>query len=126
MYRGNAFLKLAVALTAAIQCLASQPDLFKHLAQDDLRSNFENLIATNPNYFGNAPEPNRPAVTPLSYDTQYEQLVSIGFNPNLSVLEATIEIKLDYGFDGPLCSNESNGSFEYVRFYVRYSPGLNQ
>jgi hypothetical protein len=123
MYRGNAFLKLVVALAVAIQCLASQPDLFKHVAQDDFRSNFENLIATNPNYFGNAPESNRPTVTPLSYDTQYEQLVSIGFDAHLSVLEATIEIKLDYGFHGPLCSN---GSFEYVRFYVRYGPGLNE
>ena len=122
MYKGNASLRLLVALVVAIQCLASQPDLFKRVSNDNLRSNFENLIATNPNYFGNAPESNRPSVTPLSYDTQYEQLVSIGFDPILGVLEATIEIKLDYGFDGPLCSN---GSLEYVRFYVRYDPGLN-
>jgi hypothetical protein len=123
MYRGNAFLKLAIALASAIQCLASQPDLFKLVAQDDLRSNFENLIANNLNYFGNAPESNRPTVTLLSFDTHYEQLVSIGFDPRLSVLEAIIELKLGYGFNGRLCSN---GSFEYVRFHVRYGPGLNE
>jgi hypothetical protein len=113
---GNAFLRLFVTLAVTIPCFASLTDLFKNVFQDDFRSNFKNLIATNPNYFGNAPESNRPSVTPLSYDTQYEQLVSIGFDPIRSVLEATIEIKLDYGFDGALCTN---GSFEYVRFYVR-------
>jgi len=116
---GNAFLRLVVTLVVAVPCFASLTNLFKHVFQDDLRGNFENLIATNPNYFGNAPESNRPLVTPLSYDTQYEQLVSIGFDPILSVLEATIEIKLDYGFNGTLCTN---GSFEYVRFYVRNGP----
>ena len=122
MYKGSAFPRLLIALVVTTQCLASQSDLSKRVSQDDYRSNFKNLIAANPNYFGNAPESNRPSVVPLSYDTQYEQLISIGFNPILSVLEATIEIKLDYGFDGPLCSN---GSLEYVRFYVRYGPGWN-
>jgi hypothetical protein len=119
MYKGRAFSKILVALVLTIRCLACPPDLSKCASQDGYRSNFKNLIADNPNYFGNAPETNRPSVIPLSYDTQYEQLVSIGFNPILSVLEATIEIKLDYGFDGPLCTN---GSFEYVRFYERYGP----
>ncbi|PMD33352.1 hypothetical protein L207DRAFT_608084 [Hyaloscypha variabilis F] len=118
---GTVFLRLVLTLVVAVPCFASVTDLFKHVFQNDLRSNFENLIATNPNYFGNAPESNQPSVTPLSYDTQYEQLVSIGFDPILSVLEATIEIKLDYGFNGTLCTN---GSFEYVRFYVRNGPSF--
>ena len=50
-------------------------------------------------------------------DTSYEQLLCIGFNPSLNLLSATIEIKLPDGFNGGLCTN---GSFEYVRFWVSY------
>jgi hypothetical protein len=119
-YKRSAFLRLLVAFVVTVHCLASQPDPSKSISKDGLRSNFKELIAANPNYFGSAPESNQTSVFPLSYDTQYEQLISIGFNPILSVLKATIEIKLWYGFHGDLCSN---GSLEYVRFYVSYGGG---
>lgn len=115
---GKTLLSLLITLVFAIPCFASLTDLLRHVFQDDLRSNFKSLVAANPNYFGNAPESNQPSVTPLSYDTQYEQLVSIGFDPVFSTLEATIEVKLNYGFGGALCTN---GSLEHVRFYSRNS-----
>src|ERR1700726_668630 len=77
------------------------------------RQNFLDLLAHNPNYFGTAPDSFYGPVSPLYYETTYEQLECIGYNPLLRVLSATIEIKLPYGFDGDLCSN---GSFKYVRF----------
>jgi len=122
MYPRNYCLKLFLLAAAAIvQCLACQPGLPESVSKDgELRTSFKDLIAANPNYFGNAPDSGLNPVLPLNYDTQYEQLVCIGFNPVLSVLEATIEIKLPYGFLGGLCTN---GSFEYVRFYVSYGEG---
>ena len=55
-------------------------------------------------------------------DTEFEQLTCIGFNPVLNLLSATIEVKLPAGFNGGLCTN---GSFEYVRFWVDYGSGWN-
>jgi len=52
--------------------------------------------------------------------TMYEQLISIGYNSTLELLEATIEIKLSNGYDGDLCSN---GSTEYVGFYIDNGTG---
>jgi hypothetical protein len=102
-------------ITVIGQFLANQA---QPLSKDGLRTNFKDLIAVNPNYFGNSPDSDQVPVFPLSYDTSFEQLTCIGFNPVLSVLEATIEVKLSYGFGGDLCTN---GSLEYVRFYVRYT-----
>lgn len=81
------------------------------------RANFSQLLAANPNYFGNAPNSGQEPVFPLANDTSYEQLECVGFNPVLNFLSATIEVKLPYGFDGDLCTN---GSWEYVRFWVSY------
>jgi len=53
----------------------------------------------------------------LADDTTYEQLMCIGFDPSLNLLSATIEVKLPDGFNGGLCTN---GSLEYVRFWVSY------
>ena len=86
------------------------------------RANFKELLAINPNYFGNLPDSQQTPVFPLSSDTKYEQLKYIGFNAALSLLEATIQIKLSYSFDGDLCTN---GSWEYVRFFVDYGTGWN-
>lgn len=58
--------------------------------------------------------------TLFANDTTYERLSCIGFNPDLSILSATIEVKLPFGFGGGLCTK---GSFEYVRFWVNYGGG---
>jgi len=117
MFTQTIFLGVLLATNAVVQCLASLSSPFPPIFKDDTRTNFKDLIATNPNYFGNLPNSDKPIVSPLSYDTQYEQLIAIGFNPVLNVLEATIEVKLSYGFLGDLCTN---GSLEYIRFYVNY------
>lgn len=86
----------------------------------NVRSNFGQLIATNPNYFGNAAGSELDPVQPLANDVRYEELIGVGFNPGLDILTATIEVKLDSGFNGDLCTN---GSYEYVRFWVDYGTG---
>jgi len=53
-------------------------------------------------------------------DTTYEKLDCLGFNPQLNLISATIGVKLPYGFLGGLCTN---GSYEYVRFWVNYGSG---
>jgi hypothetical protein len=53
-------------------------------------------------------------------DTFYEQLGCVGFSPALSRLEAVVALKQTSGYDGDLCSN---GSQEYVRFYLSFDNG---
>ena len=89
------------------------------------RANFKKLIATNPNYFGNLtelelPEIDLPEVKPQQGNTSYEELQCIGLWPERNELEAIFEVKLPYGFGGGLCTN---GSKEYVAFYIDWQDG---
>jgi hypothetical protein len=84
------------------------------------RANFSQLLADNPNYFGSAPNSDLDPVFPLANNISYEELKCVGFNSILNHLSATIEVKLPFGFDGGLCTN---GSYEYVRFWVDYGSG---
>ena len=84
------------------------------------RDNFHLLLAENPNYFGNLPGSPVEPVAPLSNDTSYEQLTCVGYNPQRRALEATVSVKLPYGFGGDLCTA---GSWEYVRFWLDYGGG---
>src|SRR5579864_5019503 len=84
------------------------------------RTNFHELIATNPNYFGNiANSPFKP-VFPIANNTSFEEVTCIGFNPYTNVLEAVIQIKQPTGYNGDPCQA---GSFEYVRFFLNYGTG---
>lgn len=85
------------------------------------RLQFSQLIAKNPNYFGNFPEIKLPPVFPLSSDTTFEELTCVGYNPDLGVLEAVIQIKQPSGYLGGNCSP---GSYEYIRFYVDTGSGF--
>ena len=85
------------------------------------RLQFSQLIAKNPNYFGNFPEIKLPPVFPLSNDTTYEELTCVGYNPDLGMLEAVIHIKQPSGYLGGNCSP---GSYEYIRFYVDSGSGF--
>lgn len=85
------------------------------------RSTFVELIATNPNYFGNFPVENFPPVIIIQNNTTYEELTCLGFNPASNTLEAVIQVKQPSGYDGDTCTN---GSFEYVRFYADYGSGF--
>ncbi|MBA7523461.1 hypothetical protein ES705_15588 [subsurface metagenome] len=88
------------------------------------RIQFKNLIASNPNYFGSikdkATVAKFPPVKLMKNNTTYEELLCVGFYPEYNLLEAVIEMKLPYGFHGPLCSI---GSKEYVAFYIDYNDG---
>lgn len=81
------------------------------------------LIA-NPNYFGNLSElklPNIPdAVLKKVGDTSFEELTCLGYNPGTEILTAIIRIKQQSGYNGDACSD---GSQEYVRFYLDYGDG---
>ena len=84
------------------------------------RSSFMALLAQNPNYFGNlVNSPFKPVKTILG-NTTHEDISCVGFNPDKDLLEATVRIKLPFGYGGNLCQK---GSFEYVRFYLDYGSG---
>ncbi len=52
--------------------------------------------------------------------TAWEQVICAGYNPYCQRLEAIINVKLPTGYSGNLCSN---GSKEYVRFFVDFKDG---
>ncbi|MBI1224992.1 MAG: hypothetical protein GC192_07115 [Bacteroidetes bacterium] len=84
------------------------------------RQNALHLLATNPNHFGTLASSKLKAVQLVSYNTYYEELTCVGYNPDLNELFATIAIKRDSGYSGSLCTH---GSREYVRFCVNYGTG---
>ena len=83
--------------------------------QDEDRIGFRSRILENPNYFGNLDlSPYKP-VKLIQGNTTWEELVCVGLYPTISRLEAVIHIKQASGYGGDVCSD---GSFEYVRFFV--------
>jgi len=89
------------------------------------RVQFKQLIAKNPNYFGNITDEaiaaNYQPICPMKNNTKYEEIRCVGLYPEDNLLEAVIEIKLPYGFNGSLCKK---GSKEYVAFYIDYNDGF--
>jgi hypothetical protein len=96
--------------------MSAQPT--SEVPQERLR--FRELILGNPNYFGTGGEVELPPVVELSSQTTYEELTCVGLQPGLDQLEAVVQVKLNTGYDGPLCSG---GSVEYVRFYLSQDGG---
>lgn len=90
----------------------------------ELRRNFKFRLLQNPNYFGNLSElklPNLPGpVFEKIGDTTYEQLTCIGYNPDTDILTAIVRVNLGAGYSGGPCTD---GSREYVRFYLDYGSG---
>jgi hypothetical protein len=114
------------------------------------RLDFINLVTENPNYFGSismaSDEPEFHAdiaklpsstlqylannyalnlsemkpVFPQNPKTKYEELTCVGLYPEEDLLEAIIEVKLSYGYNGDLCTF---GSWEYVAFYIDWGTG---
>ncbi len=84
------------------------------------RAEFTRLLAQNPNYFGNLTESKLKPVKKIATNVKYEQLTCVGYNPAKNLLEATIAIKLPFGYGGGLCSA---GTTEYVRFFLDYGSG---
>lgn len=96
----------------------SDKELKVHL---DSRSNAPKLMAENANYFGTLDNSKIKAVLPLKYNTAFEELGCIGYQPILEELTATIKVSRSSGYGGNLCSK---GSFEYVRFFLDYGTGI--
>jgi hypothetical protein len=84
------------------------------------RTGYRRLIAANPNYFGTFMDSDLPVIEPMTGNTTYEELTCVSYNPDRRTLEATIAVKLGSGYSGGLCSN---GSSEYVRFFLDYGSG---
>ena len=84
------------------------------------RAHLSELLAENPNYFGNLPASGLAPVSELLTDTSWEELVGVGYNADRQELEATFAVKLDCGYGGGLCTP---GSWEYVRFWVNTGSG---
>lgn len=84
------------------------------------RTQFTRLLAANPNYFGNLPDSPFKAVKKILSNTTYEEITCVGYNPGRTQLEATVDIKRPTGYGGSLCSD---GTVEYVRFFLDYGSG---
>jgi len=52
--------------------------------------------------------------------TFWEQLTCVGYNPQFKRLESVVNVKQTSGYNGNLCSN---GSLEYVRFFIDFHDG---
>ena len=98
--------------------------LIEKLEVESERQQFKHLTAVNPDYFGNLTDETIKSkykvVFPMSYNTQYEELTCVGLYPEDNLLEAVVEVKLPYGYKGSLCTE---GSKEYVAFYIDYDDG---
>lgn len=79
------------------------------------RLQFLSLLLENPNYFGNIENSPLKPIFPLNGNTTYEEMTCVGLDTPTDRLEAIINVKLNGGYSGDICST---GSFEYVRFYV--------
>jgi len=91
-----------------------------NLSPELARSNMKALLLANPNYFGTLQDSEYQSVLEIQGDTAYESVGCVGFNPQLSRLEAEVNIKQVSGYDGGVCSA---GSQEFVRFYLSYDGG---
>jgi hypothetical protein len=84
------------------------------------RANFRSLLVANPNYFGNLAGSKVKAVKQIAGNISYEELKCVGLYPEFDTLEAVVYVKKESGYGGGLCSN---GTPEYVRFYLSYDNG---
>lgn len=84
------------------------------------RKQFLSLLLANPNHFKKPAGKSKGLVESFALDTTYEELKCVGFNPELSRLEGVVWIKQSSGFSGGICTN---GSQEYVSFFLSYDDG---
>jgi hypothetical protein len=84
------------------------------------RQQFRALILSNPNYFGNIKQSPFKAQLNIVGDTTYEEIGSVGFQPQFNQLEATVYLNQPSGYGGDVCSA---GTPEFVRFYLSVDNG---
>jgi hypothetical protein len=84
------------------------------------RQQFKALTLSNPNYFGNLKlSPFKPVLN-IQGNTTYEEIGSVGFQPEFNLLEAVVFVKQTSGYGSAICGD---GTPEYVRFYLSYDNG---
>lgn len=84
------------------------------------RQQFKALTLSNPNYFGNLKlSPFKPVLN-IQGNTTYEEIGSVGFQPDFNLLEAVVFVKQPSGYGSAICGD---GTPEYVRFYISYDNG---
>ena len=86
----------------------------------ELRRTANLLLAQNPNHFGNLAGSEFPIGVKIVGDTSFERLTCVALNPDADVVEATVQILQAGGYGGGSCTN---GSTEWVRFYISYDGG---
>ena len=84
------------------------------------RLKFRALVLANPNYFGNIEVSQFPPVLSIALNTTYEEIGCVGFQPQFNRLDAVIYVNQPSGYGGGVCSN---GTPEYVRFYLSGDNG---
>ncbi len=86
------------------------------------RRQFRALILANPNYFGNLKTSPFQPVLDIQGNTTFEEIGCVGFQPQFNRLEAVVYVKQPSGYGGGVCSN---GTPEYVRFFLTCDNGAN-
>jgi hypothetical protein len=84
------------------------------------RQHFRALLLSNPNYFGNLKNSPFQPVVQIQGNTTYESIGCVGFHPQSKRLDAVIFVTEPSGYGGGICTN---GTQEYVRFYISYDDG---
>jgi hypothetical protein len=82
------------------------------------REEFRQLMLGNPNYFGNLEDAPFKAVAAQAGNTSFEELVGLGYQPQLDRLVAIVHVKQMFGYSGTLCDA---GSYQNVRFFVDWN-----
>jgi hypothetical protein len=93
----------------------------KELAE--MRQTFKLKLMQNPDYFGHLTEAGLALegiqpVLKLVANTAFEELTCLSYNPETEDLRAVVQVKQTGGYSGGPCTD---GSKEYVRFYVDYN-----
>lgn len=91
----------------------------------ELRQAQKLQLIQNPNYFGNLTDLKiaglpKPVLKKIG-DTAFEELTCVGLDPASNTLTAIVRIKRGSGFLGDSCTEGSN---EYIRFYLDYGDGV--
>jgi len=84
------------------------------------RAQFRSLLLTNPNYFGTLAKSEFKAELNIQFNTFYEQIGCVGYQPQANRLEAVVFVKQATGYGGGVCSN---GTQEFIRFYITFDNG---
>lgn len=93
-----------------------------HKAFDKERAQFKALLFSNPNYFGNLKDSEFKAQLNVQFNTFYEEIGCVGYQPQANRLEAVIFVKQPSGYGGGVCTS---GTEEFVRFFISFDDGAN-